>query len=38
VIDALLAQLCIHHDLAMLTTDPDFTLTATTVELTIADS
>lgn len=27
-IDALLAQLCIHHDLIMLTTDGDFTLAA----------
>lgn len=34
-IDALLAQLCIRHDLDMLTTDRDFTLMAPHVGLTI---
>jgi predicted nucleic acid-binding protein len=34
-IDALLAQLCVRHDLTMLTTDRDFTLMASRVGLTI---
>jgi predicted nucleic acid-binding protein len=37
-VDALLAQLCIRHELAMLTTDQDFRLMASTVGLTVADS
>jgi predicted nucleic acid-binding protein len=37
-VDALLAQLCIRHELAMLTTDQDFTLMASTLGLTVADS
>ncbi len=34
-IDALLAQLCLHHDLAMLATDRDFALMAPHIGLTI---
>ena len=34
-IDALLAQLCLHHDLEMLTTDRDFTHIPKVIRLTI---
>lgn len=34
-IDALLGQLCVRHDLAMLTTDGDFTLMAAHLGLTV---
>jgi predicted nucleic acid-binding protein len=34
-IDALLAQICIHHDLTILTTDKDFALAATVVPLSV---
>jgi predicted nucleic acid-binding protein len=37
-IDALLAQLCLHHDLEMLTTDRDFTHISKATRLTIWSS